>query len=243
MFVSLPLGLSHRRSRNAFASSRCSSSRIIARFSPSKRRLFPSSKSFFLFFDSLQEFLVPFTDQDLFDAMESDPSSYDTEELIDMIEQLILYGNVPWFDVAIFTIPDDASLLLFAVSSTSFGSITRFSLCLLFSLSLKIDPIPRWVVSLFLSLHRRRSRIRLEGSTFSFFLSFQTEMSCRLQRSQSSQIAPSKALQTLHWRYRERIVVRFRLISKAKGAGIALGCSLSIADSRSIRPPEHNQAS
>ena len=142
-----------------------------------------------------------------------------------------------------FTIPDDASLLLFAVSSTSFGSITRFSLCLLFSLSLKIDPIPRWVVSLFLSLHRRRSRIRLEGSTFSFFLSFQTEMSCRLQRSQSSQIAPSKALQTLHWRYRERIVVRFRLISKAKGAGIALGSSLSIADSRSIRPSEHNQAS
>lgn len=99
--------------------------------------------SLFPFLDSLQEFFVPFTDQDLFDAMESDPTSYDTEELVDMIEQLILSGNVPRFDVALFTIPDDASLLLFAVSSTSFGSITGFSSCFLFSLSLKIDPIPR----------------------------------------------------------------------------------------------------
>lgn len=97
----------------------------------------------FPFLDSLQEFFVPFTDQDLFDAMESDPTSYDTEELVDMIEQLILSGNVPRFDVALFTIPDDASLLLFAVSSTSFGSITGFSSCFLFSLALKIDPIPR----------------------------------------------------------------------------------------------------
>ena len=159
-----------------------------------------------------------------------------------MIEQLILCGDVPCFFSKSF---DQMPRLSSFLQSLQQASIPIPDLEIVFSsLFLRHSSSNPSLLPAPISQPPKKSIQNSRGKKFSFFLliSFTIEMFSRVHRSQSSQIPPSQTLQTLHWRDYERIVVRLSLISEAKGAGIALGSSLPIADSRPIRPSEHNQA-
>lgn len=72
-------------------------------------------------FPLLQDFFVPLFDQQLYKQMISNPVSFDIKDIVDMIQQLILFGNVPLSSFSSFSQPQMPLLSKFLASLRVFS--------------------------------------------------------------------------------------------------------------------------